>query len=135
MVNSDLDREVEPNYKLVVVAKDLGRPLARSSSATVLIDIGDINDNDPVLYPNEYHVVLNQADLQQGELVVQLRAQDPDFGANAEISYEIMAGNDGTFRLDNDNGQLFLNQPIRELGQDVYTLKVSARKVLTFNNL
>ena len=80
-------------------------------------------------------MVLNQADLQQGELVVQLRAQDPDFGANAEISYEIMAGNDGAFRLDNDNGHLFLNQPIRELSQDVYTLKVSARKVLTFNNL
>ena len=115
---------------MIVTAYDLGQPVAKTSTATITVDIGDINDNDPVLYPNDYHVVLHHADFQQSDLVVQLRAQDPDFGANAEISYEINAGNDGNiFRLDENTGQLFLNRPITELSQDVYTLKISARKV------
>ena len=125
-----MDREADAKYELVITAYDLGQPVAKTSTATITVDIGDINDNDPVLYPIDYHVVLHQADFQQSDLVVQLRAQDPDFGANAEISYEINAGNDGdVFRLDEATGQLFMNRPITELSQDVYTLKVSARKV------
>lgn len=42
-----LDREQRPQYSVVVVAQDLGRP-PQQTSRVLLINVTDADDNDPV---------------------------------------------------------------------------------------
>lgn len=48
--NRELDREEAEAYNFVVVATDKGVP-PRSASASVIINVRDINDNDPIFNP------------------------------------------------------------------------------------
>ena len=125
MVNSDLDRETVKEYDLQVLAADLGQP-ALTSTMQVKVKIGDINDNYPVFYPERYFVVL-QSDFQQQDLVVQLRATDRDEGNNAVVSYDIIEGDSSAFRLEQSSGKLYLSKPLRELSQQKYVYRVSAK--------
>ena len=124
-VNSDLDREKTSEFDLEVIAKDFGQP-ALTSTVSVKVTIGDINDNIPVFYPRQYFVVLQQ-DFPVDDTVVQLRATDRDEGINAVLIYEMIEGNSGLFRLDRDSGRIYLNKPVSQLRNPKYILRVSAK--------
>ena len=124
-VNSDLDREEVKEYDLSVLAADMGQP-ALTSTMQVKVKIGDINDNYPVFYPERYFVVL-QSDFQEQDLVIQLRATDQDEGSNAVVAYEIIEGDSSAFRLDKSSGKVYLSKPLRELSQQKYIFRVSAK--------
>ena len=112
-------------YDLSVLAADMGQP-ALTSTMQVKVKIGDINDNYPVFYPERYFVVL-QSDFQEQDLVIQLRATDQDEGSNAVVAYEIIEGDSSAFRLDKSSGKVYLSKPLRELSQQKYTFRVSAK--------
>jgi protocadherin Fat 4 len=111
-VNSQLDRETVASYDLVVTAEDMGRPPLTSSLA-INIQVEDVNDNAPIVYPTHYFVVL-QPDFSEVDLVVQVRATDRDAGLNAELEYELLPAEDeeedvrGLFSLEAASGRLFL---------------------------
>uniref|UniRef100_A0A1I8MY28 Cadherin domain-containing protein n=1 Tax=Musca domestica TaxID=7370 RepID=A0A1I8MY28_MUSDO len=48
-----LDRELQANYEILVIARDQGTP-PKSSTATVYLHIEDVNDNAPEFYPKMY---------------------------------------------------------------------------------
>ena len=50
-----LDRETVGAYGLRVTAKDGGAP-ALTSTATVVVTVGDVNDVTPAFYPRHYYV-------------------------------------------------------------------------------
>uniref|UniRef100_A0A4W5JKL0 Cadherin domain-containing protein n=1 Tax=Hucho hucho TaxID=62062 RepID=A0A4W5JKL0_9TELE len=56
-VARQLDRETTSGYTLTVLASDNGVP-ARSSSATVNIDVSDVNDNPPLFSPANYSLIV-----------------------------------------------------------------------------
>ena len=59
-VHSGLDREKQAQFKLYVLAKDRGRPHARTSTATVNLLIDDVNDEAPHLQNiYRYHILEN----------------------------------------------------------------------------
>lgn len=84
-----LDREQNSKYQFVVVASDSGEP-PRSTSATVMLSVTDINDNDPVFDPKSYEVMVSEKD-PPGHQVVRVTATDPD--EDSRIHYEITSGN------------------------------------------
>lgn len=57
----------------------------------VHIEVGDINDNDPVFDPVNYTVSLYE-NSPEGTPLVNVTATDADSGQNARISYTITAG-------------------------------------------
>ena len=124
-VNKQLDREQIDNFDVLVSASDAGDP-ARTSTMTINIDVLDVNDNSPVFYPVNYFVVL-QSDMSQEEPVVQLRATDADEGINALVEFEIIDGDTSTFSLNEQNGQIFLRKPIRDISGNIFDLKVAAK--------
>ena len=124
-VNKQLDREQIDNFDVLVYASDAGDP-ARTSTMTINIDVLDVNDNSPVFYPVNYFVVL-QSDMSQEEPVVQLRATDADEGINALVEFEIIDGDTSTFSLNEQNGQIFLRKPIRDISGNIFDLKVAAK--------
>uniref|UniRef100_T1J403 Cadherin domain-containing protein n=1 Tax=Strigamia maritima TaxID=126957 RepID=T1J403_STRMM len=86
---TSLDREKIELYNIKVVATDLGQP-PKSSTATVLLSVLDVNDNNPVFYPTNYFVTVEE-NATVGTVVVQLSASDADRGLNGELNYWLMS--------------------------------------------
>ncbi|KAK7043292.1 hypothetical protein SK128_010818, partial [Halocaridina rubra] len=87
VVSRPLDRELKPNYTLVVFATDQGNPPLHASRKFDL-QVTDMNDNAPEFDQTVYHAnVLEVAD--PGTSVFQLSALDRDEGNNSVITYSI----------------------------------------------
>jgi protocadherin-16/23 len=79
----------------------------------VKIQLTDMNDNQPVFYPREYNVSLREGgeSSSSSSPVVVVVATDLDSGRYGSITYRIVAGNDGLFRIDRDTGEIFVMRP------------------------
>ncbi|XP_066185596.1 protocadherin gamma-B5-like [Sylvia atricapilla] len=90
---SALDREQAAEQRVTVVARDRGRPALRSSAELVL-EVSDVNDNAPVFEEAAYsaYVAENNA---AGALVLRVQARDADAGANGRVSYWLAGGSAG----------------------------------------
>ncbi|RMB93087.1 hypothetical protein DUI87_30593 [Hirundo rustica rustica] len=90
---SALDREQAAEHRVTVVARDRGRPALRSSAELVL-EVSDVNDNAPVFEEAAYsaYVAENNA---AGALVLRVQARDADAGANGRVSYWLAGGSAG----------------------------------------
>ncbi|XP_068061584.1 protocadherin gamma-B5-like isoform X10 [Anomalospiza imberbis] len=88
-----LDREQASEHRVRVVARDRGRPALRSSAELVL-EVSDVNDNAPVFEEAAYsaYVAENNA---AGALVLRVQARDADAGANGRVSYWLAGGSAG----------------------------------------
>ncbi|XP_068062403.1 protocadherin gamma-B5-like [Anomalospiza imberbis] len=88
-----LDREQASEHRVTVVARDRGRPALRSSAELVL-EVSDVNDNAPVFEEAAYsaYVAENNA---AGALVLRVQARDADAGANGRVSYWLAGGSAG----------------------------------------
>ena len=87
IVSRPLDRELKPNYSLMVTATDQGNPPLHASRKFNL-QVTDLNDNAPEFDQTVYSAyVLEVAD--PGTSVFQLSASDRDEGNNSLISYSI----------------------------------------------
>ncbi|XP_076056754.1 dachsous cadherin-related 1 [Oratosquilla oratoria] len=87
IVSRPLDRELKPNYTLVVIATDQGNPPLHASREFDL-QVTDMNDNAPEFDQTVYQAnVLEVAD--PGTSVFQLSALDRDEGNNSVITYSI----------------------------------------------
>ncbi|XP_062943944.1 protocadherin gamma-B5 isoform X8 [Cynocephalus volans] len=84
-----LDREQTPEYNVIITATDRGKP-PLSSSTSVTLHIGDVNDNAPTFHQASYlvHVAENNP---PGVSIAQVSASDPDLGPNGHVSYAIVA--------------------------------------------
>lgn len=99
-----LDRETQAIYALTVKATDQGLPRKLSSVTNVVVSVLDINDNPPVFEHREYSATLPE-DVEVGTEVLQVYATSRDIEANAEISYQIVSGNEhGKFSINQVTG-------------------------------
>ena len=124
-VDGRLDRETTASYSFFVKAVETSDS-SRSSTASVHINIADINDNTPAFIPPSLQVnVSESAPLQQ--LVVTVFAQDEDAGSNGSVSYRLKSGNIGSvFELQASTGNLLVVKSLDRETQPVYTLDVEA---------
>ncbi|XP_067423473.1 protocadherin gamma-A4-like [Emydura macquarii macquarii] len=85
-----LDREQVSNYNLTVTATDRGTP-ALSTTSFLLLKVLDKNDNPPVFKQTFYtsYIAENNA---KGTLIFTLKANDPDGGENARVTYSVIEG-------------------------------------------
>ncbi|XP_023032454.1 protein dachsous [Drosophila willistoni] len=87
---SHIDCETEPVPQLTVIARDGGQP-ALSSSATVLVTIHDVNDNEPIFDQSFYNVTIAENE-PIGRCILKVSASDPDCGVNAMVNYTLGEG-------------------------------------------
>ncbi|XP_036985754.2 protocadherin Fat 4 isoform X1 [Artibeus jamaicensis] len=134
-VASALDRERIPSYNLTVsVSDNYGAPpaagsQARSSVASLVIFVNDINDHPPVFAQQVYRVNLSE-EAPPGSYVSGVSATDGDSGLNANLRYSIVSGNGlGWFRISEHSGLVTTGAAgglDRELASQV-VLNISAR--------
>ncbi|CAJ0944561.1 unnamed protein product [Ranitomeya imitator] len=121
-----LDRETQAIYTLTVRATDHGLPRKLSSVASIVVSVLDINDNPPVFEHREYIATLPE-DIEVGTEVLQVYATSRDIEANAEISYQIISGNEhGKFSINQVTGILFIIESLDHEASAEYYLTVEA---------
>ncbi|KAM9311559.1 protocadherin alpha-3-like [Gastrophryne carolinensis] len=86
-VNAQLDREVQSEYEVVIVAIDEGSP-PLSVSKMLKIDISDVNDNAPQ-FQRPVDTIFIKENNPPGSNVYTVTASDPDIGHNSFITYSI----------------------------------------------
>jgi protocadherin-16/23 len=122
-----LDRECESFYTFLVIASDSGKYEARQTSVPIEIHISDINDNNPFFeeYPYIAHVPIN---IQPGQNILQVKANDEDYGMNGEIIYSVFPHEQRKikFQIHPNTGMITVIAPIIQENELVYRLDVLA---------
>lgn len=103
-VASVLDRERISSYNLTVSVSDNGKPAARSSFASLVIFVNDINDHPPIFQEAVYRVDISE-DVPKGSYIKGVSATDGDSGQNANLRYSLVSGNSlGWFAISENSG-------------------------------
>ncbi|XP_047222516.1 protocadherin-23 [Girardinichthys multiradiatus] len=118
-----LDREITPSYKLILQAADRGKP-PLSSTATIRVQVVDINDNSPAIPPME-PVYISEA-LPGGYVVTQVTANDVDLSSTITYSFSDNSGTRDPFAIDRYTGVITLTRALDYEVEKEYTLAVWA---------
>uniref|UniRef100_A0A8C7U065 Protocadherin-related 15a n=1 Tax=Oncorhynchus mykiss TaxID=8022 RepID=A0A8C7U065_ONCMY len=97
-----VDREKQMTYTFTMMASD---GIQESTRVTINILVIDANDNTPT-FGEVSDTVEVFTDMQPGKTVLQLKALDADDGLNGLVTYEILAGAQGDFIINNRTGQI-----------------------------
>lgn len=130
------DREsINTHIPVVVVAEDHATlDNRKSSSATIEIYITDSNDNPPKFEKDFYTISL----LESTKIdipIFKLTVTDPDDGENGKVNFDILEGDRELFRVDTQNGELFLNEQLDRERKDEYILTIIAKDQAQTNPL
>ncbi|NXA10132.1 PCDH7 protein, partial [Sapayoa aenigma] len=129
--SAPLDYEAVRDYNVVIVAVDSGSP-SLSSNNSLLVRVGDTNDNPPVFSQAVLEVSFPENNL-PGERVATVIATDADSGKNAEITYSLEASPlsseapGSIFSIDPDSGDVSVQAVLDREQRDTYEFQVTAR--------
>uniref|UniRef100_T1ING2 Cadherin domain-containing protein n=1 Tax=Strigamia maritima TaxID=126957 RepID=T1ING2_STRMM len=122
--NAKMDREDKSSYTVTVYVRDGSLP-TQYDTATVLVDLIDINDNYPEFHDSCYP--LSVPENSELSVIHNVVAMDRDAGLNGDVSYTITKGNVGNkFSIDPQTGQL-ASAPLDREVVSIYRLTITAR--------
>ncbi|KAK5859419.1 hypothetical protein PBY51_020974 [Eleginops maclovinus] len=128
---ANMDREVKGEYQVLLQAKDMGGQLGGlASTTTINVTLGDVNDNPPRFAKSIFHLRVPES-ASVGSAVGGIRAYDQDAGANAEVDYTIVPGEEGNMFDIISSGQsqegiVVLKKTLDFETKKSYTFKVEA---------
>ncbi|MGH0161647.1 UNVERIFIED_CONTAM: hypothetical protein FKN15_041317 [Acipenser sinensis] len=99
-----LDRERIASYYLTIEARDHGTPQL-SSTASVVITVLDVNDNNPMFKEGAYTIDITE-DAPIGTLVLDITATDADDGTNGMVLYYLSNESLGMFNVNQETGKI-----------------------------
>ncbi|XP_063042701.1 protocadherin-7b isoform X2 [Engraulis encrasicolus] len=123
--SAPLDYESVQEYTVVIVAVDSGSP-SLSSNNSLLVKVGDTNDNPPIFAKSTVEVSFPENNA-PAERVATVRATDADSGKNAELSYSLDSSVNGIFSIDADSGDIRVNTILDREQTERYEFKVVAK--------
>ncbi|XP_035375559.1 protocadherin-7b isoform X2 [Electrophorus electricus] len=123
--SAPLDYEAIQEYNVVIVAVDSGSP-SLSSNNSLIVKVGDMNDNPPIFSKNTMEVSFPENNA-PGERVLTVVALDADSGKNAEIAYSLDSSVNGIFSIDPDSGDIRVNTILDREQTERYEFKVVAK--------
>ncbi|XP_057644558.1 protocadherin alpha-3 isoform X9 [Chionomys nivalis] len=131
VLDSALDRETTPDYKVVVTARDGGSP-SLWATASVSVEVADVNDNAPAFAQPEYTVFVKENN-PPGAHIFTVSAMDADAQENALVSYSLVERRVGERSLSSfvsvhaESGKVFALQPLDHEELELLQFQVSAR--------
>ena len=125
--NVSLDREERDSYSLTVYVTDKAFPF-RVDTASVQVQVLDMNDNTPVFHPNVLSLRISEN--KQHTDFHRVAAQDLDVGSNGKVAYTITQGNeDKRFQIGQFTGALSTNGSLDREQTSQYFLQIKAEDV------
>nr|XP_058141797.1 protocadherin alpha-5 isoform X15 [Dasypus novemcinctus] len=131
VLDSALDRESVSAYELVVTARDGGSP-PLWASASVSVEVADVNDNAPAFAQPEYTVFVKENN-PPGCHIFTLSARDADAQENARVSYSLVERRVGERAVSSyvsvhaESGKVYALQPLDREELELLQFQVSAR--------
>ncbi|XP_042547801.1 protocadherin alpha-13-like [Dipodomys spectabilis] len=131
VLDSALDRETTSEYKVVVTARDGGSP-PLWATASVSVEVADVNDNAPVFAQAEYTVFVKENNA-PGSHIFTVWARDADAQENARVSYSLVERRVGERALSSyvsvhaESGKVYALQPLDHEELELLQFQVSAR--------
>ncbi|XP_069892300.1 protocadherin alpha-5 isoform X12 [Dipodomys merriami] len=131
VLDSALDRETTSDYELVVTARDGGSP-PLWATASVSVEVADVNDNAPVFAQAEYTVFVKENNA-PGSHIFTVWARDADAQENARVSYSLVERRVGERALSSyvsvhaESGKVYALQPLDHEELELLQFQVSAR--------
>nr|KAF6349079.1 hypothetical protein mMyoMyo1_011648 [Myotis myotis] len=131
VLDSALDREKVSHYESVVTARDGGSP-SLSSTASLSVEVADVNDNAPLFAQPEYTVFVKENN-PPGRHIFTVSARDSDAQENARVSYSLVERRVGERALSSyvsvhaESGQVSALQPLDHEELELLQFQVSAR--------
>ncbi|NXF31776.1 CAD23 protein, partial [Nyctibius bracteatus] len=128
----ELDYEISHGrYTLIITATDQCPIISRrlTSTATVLVNLNDINDNRPT-FPRPYEGPFDVTEGQPGPRVWTFLAHDGDSGPSGQVEYSIIAGDPlGEFVISPVEGELRVRKDAELDRENIpfYNLTIAAR--------
>nr|XP_042119849.1 protocadherin alpha-5 isoform X8 [Peromyscus maniculatus bairdii] len=131
VLDSALDRETTADYHVVVTARDGGSP-SLWTTASVSVEVADVNDNAPTFAQPEYTVFVKENN-PPGAHIFTVSAVDADAQENALVSYSLVERRVGERLLSSyvsvhaESGKVFALQPLDHEEVELLQFQVSAR--------
>nr|Q91Y13.1 RecName: Full=Protocadherin alpha-7; Short=PCDH-alpha-7; Flags: Precursor [Mus musculus]AAK26054.1 protocadherin alpha 7 [Mus musculus] len=131
VLDSALDRETIANYDVIVTARDGGSP-SLWATASVSVEVADVNDNAPLFAQPEYTVFVKENN-PPGAHIFTVSAMDADAQENALVSYSLVERRVGERLLSSyvsvhaESGKVFALQPLDHEELELLQFQVSAR--------
>ncbi|XP_074236681.1 protocadherin alpha-4 isoform X12 [Saimiri boliviensis] len=131
VLDSTLDRESVSAYELVVTARDGGSP-SLWATASVSVEVADVNDNAPTFAQPEYTVFVKENN-PPGCHIFTVSARDADAQENALVSYSLVDRRVGDRALSSylsvhaESGKVYALQPLDHEELELLQFQVSAR--------
>ncbi|XP_054721928.1 LOW QUALITY PROTEIN: fat-like cadherin-related tumor suppressor homolog [Uloborus diversus] len=105
------DREQQNFYTLVVEVKSEVTSPNQIAHILVEVTVTDVNDNPPIFVNLPYYSVVPM-EATKGYIVRKVHAIDLDLGENSRIHYELLEGDNKTFKVDSKSGEIILLKPV-----------------------
>lgn len=121
---TDLDREALDSYTITVVCHDLGDE-PKMATQTVKIIVTDINDNAPAFTQEIYHTHISK-DKALSEVLLQVKAADPDLGLNGQVNYKVHPNAADIFSIDQASGDITMKTRLKLDGASRMQFRVIA---------
>ncbi|KAM4051034.1 protocadherin-23 [Anomaloglossus baeobatrachus] len=122
-LSSTVDREIQEHYTLTILATDNGNP-ALSATQNVTVTVTDVNDVLPTFRQALYETAIPE-NLEPGQHVMKVEAEDTDSGVNAALMYHILPGPaHAFFRINPDTGDLITAATLDREKQEEFIIKV-----------
>ncbi|XP_032952024.1 protocadherin alpha-10 isoform X12 [Rhinolophus ferrumequinum] len=131
VLDSALDRERVSAYTVAVTARDGGSP-SLSATASVSVEVADVNDNAPAFAQPEYTVFVKENNA-PGCHIFTVSARDADAQENALVSYSLVERRVGERALSSyvsvhaESGKVYALQPLDHEELELLQFQVSAR--------
>ncbi|XP_041947686.1 protocadherin Fat 3 isoform X3 [Alosa sapidissima] len=121
-----LDREQQAEHFLEVTIMD-GSESSRQATVWVIVHIQDENDNKPEFPETVYRIsVPERGRSKRGDPIYRVFAYDRDEGANADLTYSILDGNqDGKFFIDAKTAMVSSRKMVNAGSFDILTIKAT----------
>uniref|UniRef100_A0A2K5N4G3 Protocadherin alpha subfamily C, 2 n=1 Tax=Cercocebus atys TaxID=9531 RepID=A0A2K5N4G3_CERAT len=131
VLDNSLDRESVSAYELVVTARDGGSP-SLWATASLSVQVADVNDNAPTFAQPEYTVFVKENN-PPGCHIFTVSAWDADAQENALVSYSLVERRVGERALSSyvsvhaESGKVYALQPLDREELELLQFQVSAR--------
>uniref|UniRef100_A0AAY4BD36 Cadherin domain-containing protein n=1 Tax=Denticeps clupeoides TaxID=299321 RepID=A0AAY4BD36_9TELE len=127
VLKSNLDRETEGEYSLVLTAVDGGNP-SMSGTVAIHVLVIDANDNSPTFSQPLYRAVMSENSA-AGTAVVQVTATDVDEGPNGLVSFfmnHVSEETRGLFKIDQNTGLISVIGELDHEKASSYEIEIQA---------